>query len=375
HGQTVFLIEQLQPSWLTKRAQRVLYILGSRMVAGLTFGLILGLIVELGLNLFGGQSLKLDQLFFALISGLIGGLILGPVIGLLDNWQYSSRERREQNPPGWQRIIYLPIFWLLLFGLIIGLIFGVAPGFFFAVVLFLAWGISAFRSRHRSVTSDITTVETLRWSRADIQKALVAGLYSLLVFGAIAGFLFGRNSVLNHGLALGLSLVLLNTVANAFFGGLQRGILDTKGVPNLGIKLTIRNALVVGGIGLAVFGLLVEILWGLNFGLGDFLEKGLLTWKVNFQLSLGLREGLTGALFFGTLYGLSAFLWCGGQDVIQHYPLRVILYWRGHTPLRYANFLDYAARLVFLQKVGGGYIFIHRLLLEHFAAMRIEETH
>src|SRR5262249_28731605 len=41
HGQTVFLIEQLQPSWLTKLAQRVVYMLGSRMVAGLIFLLIL----------------------------------------------------------------------------------------------------------------------------------------------------------------------------------------------------------------------------------------------------------------------------------------------------------------------------------------------
>src|SRR5262245_9521944 len=57
HGQTVFLIEQLQPSWLTKRAQRVLYMLGSRMVAGLIVWLILGQLLELGLNLDGGQSL------------------------------------------------------------------------------------------------------------------------------------------------------------------------------------------------------------------------------------------------------------------------------------------------------------------------------
>ncbi len=42
----------------------------------------------------------------------------------------------------------------------------------------------------------------------------------------------------------------------------------------------------------------------------------------------------------------------------------------GHTPLDYVRFLDYAAKdLNFLQKVGGGYIFIHRILLEHFAAM------
>src|SRR5215831_12076315 len=265
HGQTVFLIEQLQPSWLTKRAQRVVYILGSRMVAWFIFWLILSL-TSLSCNLVEGQSLKLvDLLFFAPICGLIGGLIFGLVIGLLDNWQYSSRERREQTSPGWQRIIYLPIFWVLLFGLIIGLIFG-APGFLFAVVLLVALGISGFRSAARSFKSDITTVETLRWSRADIQKALVRGLYSLLVFGAIAGFLFGRNSALNYGLATGLILGLFGAVANAFFGG-QRGILDTKGVPNLGIKLSIRNALVAGGIGLALFGLLSEILYGLNFGL------------------------------------------------------------------------------------------------------------
>src|SRR5262245_25817344 len=145
HAQTVFLIEQLQPSWLTKRAQRVLYMLGSRMVAGLTFGLILGLMFALGRNLLGGENLKLvDQIFF---------------------------------------------------GLIIGLIFAVAYGLCFAVVLFVRWGISAFRSADRSVKSDITTVETLRWSRADIQKVLVWGLCSTLISGAIAVF-FSRNFAL-----------------------------------------------------------------------------------------------------------------------------------------------------------------------------------
>ena len=30
-------------------------------------------------------------------------------------------------------------------------------------------------------------------------------------------------------------------------------------------------------------------------------------------------------------------------------------------------FLDYCAKLILLKKVGGGYIFIHRMLLEYFA--------
>ena len=33
----------------------------------------------------------------------------------------------------------------------------------------------------------------------------------------------------------------------------------------------------------------------------------------------------------------------------------------------YDRVLDYAAERIFARKVGGGYIFIHRLPLEHFA--------
>ena len=49
--------------------------------------------------------------------------------------------------------------------------------------------------------------------------------------------------------------------------------------------------------------------------------------------------------------------------------LPVILILQGDTPSNYVHFLDYAVDRIFLQKVGGGYRFIHRLLLEHFAEM------
>jgi hypothetical protein len=38
-------------------------------------------------------------------------------------------------------------------------------------------------------------------------------------------------------------------------------------------------------------------------------------------------------------------------------------------PWRYERFLEYCSKLVFIRRVGGGYIFIHRMLLEHFAAV------
>jgi len=71
----------------------------------------------------------------------------------------------------------------------------------------------------------------------------------------------------------------------------------------------------------------------------------------------------------GIIVGTVAGLWYAGLDVIQHYTLRLILYLKRETPWNYARFLEYAAGRVFLRKVGGGYIFVHRLLMDHFSAL------
>ncbi len=55
------------------------------------------------------------------------------------------------------------------------------------------------------------------------------------------------------------------------------------------------------------------------------------------------------------------------EAVIQHFSLRVVLCLNGYAPWNYARFLDYATDRLFLQRVGGKYRFIHRLLQEHFA--------
>jgi len=47
--------------------------------------------------------------------------------------------------------------------------------------------------------------------------------------------------------------------------------------------------------------------------------------------------------------------------------LRLSLWLTGHTPFNFIKFLDYCAKLILLKKVGGGYIFIHRMLLDYFA--------
>ena len=53
--------------------------------------------------------------------------------------------------------------------------------------------------------------------------------------------------------------------------------------------------------------------------------------------------------------------------MIKHYALRLILWLNGYTPFKFIKFLDQCAKLILLKKVGGGYIFIHRMLLDYFA--------
>jgi hypothetical protein len=74
----------------------------------------------------------------------------------------------------------------------------------------------------------------------------------------------------------------------------------------------------------------------------------------------------------------ASFIAGGGFACIQHFALRVVLHFSFSLPndpetrcipWNYAKFLDYASERKLIQRVGGRYRFIHRLLLTHFAAM------
>ena len=92
---------------------------------------------------------------------------------------------------------------------------------------------------------------------------------------------------------------------------------------------------------------------------------GQLTWIVVLPLLGFLVNGLIGMLFYGLGGGLSN----GGHAYLKHYVLRFLLWHNDYAPWNYIRFLDYAAERVLLRKVGGGYIFTHRLLMEYFATL------
>jgi hypothetical protein len=126
-----------------------------------------------------------------------------------------------------------------------------------------------------------------------------------------------------------------------------------KAYPNQGIKLSGKNSLVVFLVTLLTVGLIG--------GLIDCLIEG-----PNFGLIVGILVGLIGGLIAGLNWG--------GSAVIKHYMLRLTLWRIGYMPLNFVKFLDQCARLILLKKVGGGYIFIHRMLLDYFADLAPQST-
>jgi len=150
---------------------------------------------------------------------------------------------------------------------------------------------------------------------------------------------------LGGGLIIGLGAWLL--------GGLISGIKDSqvelkaelKATPNEGMKNSLHNALWFGLLG----GLTGVVCSVLVYRLVD----GAILW---------LFSGLLSGLWFG-----------GGLAVFQHYSLRFLLHHYRLLPLNLVPFLDLAAERLILQKVGGGYRFVHRLLQDYLASLYVEE--
>jgi eukaryotic-like serine/threonine-protein kinase len=196
---------------------------------------------------------------------------------------------------------------------------------------------------------------------------LVGGQANRLGFGLVGGLANRLGSALFDGLGdrwgsalfVGVSFGLIGLVGGLLFGlvwmllgvlcsGVVVGEVGVQSFPNDGIRRSLRNASIGGVLG----GLLGGVVFGLSFGLG-----------------YGLRQGLLGGLFGGLLGGFGVGLGFGGFACLHHFALRLVLWHNNFAPLNYIRFLDYATARILLHKVGGGYVFVHRLLLEYFATL------
>ena len=351
HNQSVFLIEQIQPSWLPSRGQRWLYLLLTRAVEALTVGVLVwalllfwqprapqiidqaaGLVVDL-LPFSGSTRLLLGALLIA--QGL--SLIVTLFDGLYYEW--LDRQSGATLSPRIELIRHLMVAGLA-GGIPFLTILAAAPGAWWVA---LYWGANgsggyaliSYLIHGQSFQDEIQAVEGLGWSWPG---ALKGALFSLIP-GAVLQLVASQFNAAFVG--IGLLWVLSFTL----FGGLRGRTVETKTQPNQGINLSAKNGLIAALLGGAAFGLTM----GLTVDVAD-----------------GIRLGLAGLLIWGGFYGAS--------NIAKHYILRLLLWRKGRLPWRYAHFLDYAAERIILRKVGGGYIFMHRLLQVYFANLAEAES-
>ncbi len=217
----------------------------------------------------------------------------------------------------------------------------------------------------------------LSTERSRVIYALLVGLFGGLSFGLLGGLLggllfglvFGLLSGLGFGLPVGLVFGLLSGLLVGLLGGLLVGLLgglSGKQIiehlrirPNQGIRSSGWNALRIGFMNMLISWLLVLLLYGLPIRANNSLRTQLLV-----LLLYGLPIRANNRLLAGLLVGLLG----GGEAYLRHYTLRYVLRRNGAMPWHYVRFLDEAAERILLQKVGGGYRFIHPLFLDYFAS-------
>ncbi|MFN8374174.1 MAG: protein kinase [Anaerolineae bacterium] len=333
HAQSVFQIEKMQPSWLNK-PQWLNYYSRYLMIA----------------LLVGAGSIGLSSALLAAGVGLHVELftLLSVLAACVQTWVIASDRHRF-------------IGWRLLGSLVPGLAWGVGiaatygPGagavvgaMFSAIQLINLYATGRNFAQLGSDRDHIVTVEKLRFSRARINPRVgIAGLLQ----GSFAVFL---STLILHArpepfyLLLGmLGAGVILGMQSLYQSGLTTSSVEMRVRPNQGIRDSFTTSLSRG--------LITGIILGLALWFG-------LTLSMSFSAALvGLAIGITRSAFAWNVFG--------GKTVSQHIALRWALSQDGVIAANYAHFLDYAVALVFLRKVGGGYIFVHRYLLEYFAGL------
>lgn len=158
---------------------------------------------------------------------------------------------------------------------------------------------------------------------------------NLLIIAALLLLMFAFHNTTAYILS-GVGVFLLPGIAlSAFYD--ERFI-----IPLHGIWRAVRRSILFGVFGGLIVGGLSAFVWGQGY-----------------QLLVGIYSGLFLGLFPGGL-GILCF---------KYASIRFCLWRDGYKPFNYSSFLDYAVDCRLLNRLGNGYIFLHPLLLAHFASL------
>ncbi|HEX6035771.1 MAG TPA: hypothetical protein VFY83_15120, partial [Anaerolineales bacterium] len=316
-GKTVFLLENLDPSWLKTNSQRWMFTVGLRLVSALLLGLAVSLTYVVGLEKYAprmflatGAAVLVTGLLSLRLNHVITLLLCMALTGLTSAWALNE-------PMG---------------GLFAGFILGVPGG---AVLI-------AIR--------DPRMTEKIHWSWKRTALVMAAIILAEILVGYVIYQIGGLptlssiTEILMFGaLPIGMSITLS-------FGRRPNLRMAPTVKPNQGYWQSLRNA-----IGITVFLVLVLLPLTLPFGVSRNLLAGQPPWQAeNILNSLGFMTALIGfaALPLGFYFG--------GAACLQQLLVRSILHSAESLPWNLVRILDHATDRIILQRVGGGYIFQHR---------------
>ncbi len=204
---------------------------------------------------------------------------------------------------------------------------GIGFGFFGGLVA----GLLGYGDEVRPVTR-----LRLNWSR--LKAGCLKKLSKSIFVGSLLGIGIALVVNVNTGFLIGLLMALSFIAFEALDFDLIAQDKQTQRQPNQGVWRSMQNAMK-----------------GLIFGA---VSGGVLGWSI---------AGTEAALFGAGLLGIVTGMFIGGHYCLQYYLLRFFMSINGYMPWRLIAFLNHGVERAFLHKVGGGYMFIHRSLLEHFA--------
>jgi serine/threonine protein kinase len=219
---------------------------------------------------------------------------------------------------------------------------------------------------------DVRPAERLMWTRKSLKSSLFNSkhlLMTLLVtcittifIGLSMVIIYGLSKASIYGLSAGLSLGLSYWCILGLYQGVAQLRIENQDrlIANQGIYHSWRNGVIMGVAG----GTIIGIIAILSYWLSNLLSPDL-----RILSNYGLSYGLLILVICGTLL---IYLLTGGLAVLRHFIIRLLLS-RSHTfPWRAPQFLDDATARFLLRRVGGGYSFTHRLLLDYFADVETE---
>jgi len=233
-----------------------------------------------------------------------------------------------------------------------------------AIFLILGWKCITLNIDH-----DIHIIERIRWS---MRRSLL---------GALLGFLIGIAITILERVVWYRPIwpitVDMNTFVSYYLDLALYTLEDTKILLLFFLCISVPIGLTLGGISGVSIGRTIRPNQGIHGSAKSAVRiaalMGLWVWAIivgcTFTPTMFSKSFLAEPVAFGLLAACTSGIWFGGCTYIQHFILRTMLFISGGMPWRYARFLDYAGGLTFLQRVGGGYIFMHRLLLEHLASL------